>query len=258
MMLRWFVASMVVSGVTASCGHPGATPDAHDPPSDVAEDSIDAWVVLDAPDVLDAPSDAPSDAPIDASTDASLDLPDLQFVGREMENTLVVTDDHVFPDNCLVMEGCVSGVGNRRLLRFDTVTANLGTRDLIVGVPPPAGQSNDVFVWSPCHMHHHVANYTSYELVDSQGVVVTGHKQAFCLEDGEQVVPGAPATGYSCDNQGISRGWADIYVRSLPCQWIDVTGVPSGAYTLRIILNPVHALSESDYTNNVFAVPVQI
>lgn len=244
-MLRCFVASIVVSGVTAGCGHPGATPDAHEPPSDVAVDPLDALVVLDAPDI-----DAPVDAP--------LYLPDLQFVASEMVDTLVVTEDQILPDDCEVMEGCVGGTGDRRLLRFDTVTANRGTRDLVVGVPPPAGQSNDVFQWSECHMHHHVANYTNYELVNSAGTVVTGHKQGFCLGDSKQVQPGARRTGYSCDNQGISRGWADVYARFLPCQWIDVTGVPPGEYTLRVILNPVHAIPESDYTNNVFTVPVQI
>ena len=60
-------------------------------------------------------------------------------------------------------------------------------------------------------MHHHVTNYASYELVDGDGVVVTARKQAFCLEDDEQVQLGAQPTGYSCANQGISRGWADVY-----------------------------------------------
>jgi hypothetical protein len=162
-------------------------------------------------------------------------------------------------DDCAVTEGCVGASGRRRLLRFATVTANLGSGDLIVGMPPPPGESNDVFQWSPCHMHHHVANYASYELLDQAGTtVITGRKQAFCLEDVEQVQPGAPATGYSCGDQGISRGWADVYSRYLPCQWIDVTGVPLGNYTLRVVVNPLHTLPESDTTNNVFTVGVTI
>jgi Lysyl oxidase len=245
-MSRCFLASLAVSGavlgIAAGCGSHAGTQDAHGMPGDVADSSLDAFVPLDVPGGADVP---PSD------------LPDLQFVANEMANTVVVTNDNFAADDCVVMEGCVNAPGSRILLRFDTVTANRGAHDLVVGVPPPPGQSNPVFQWSACHMHHHFANYTSYELVNSTGVVITGRKQAFCLEDGEQVQPGAPATGYSCDNQGISRGWADVYTRYLPCQWIDVTGVPSGSYTLRVILNPAHVIPESDYTNNVFTVPVQ-
>jgi hypothetical protein len=233
-------------GVFAGCGNHAATHDADDPAGDVVAGPPDAFVALDAPGGSDA-----------ALLDAQSGLPDLQFVAGEMAGTVVVTSDNFYPDDCVVMEGCVGAAGNRQLLRFDTVTANRGSHDLVVGVPPPAGQSDKVFQWSACHMHHHVADYTSYELVNSTGTVVTGRKQAFCLEDGEQVQPGAPQTGYSCLNQGISRGWADVYTRYLPCQWIDITGIPSGAYTLRILLNPEHKIEESDYDNNVFTVPVR-
>ncbi|HEX2692047.1 MAG TPA: lysyl oxidase family protein [Kofleriaceae bacterium] len=250
-MLRCLAASSVVSsallGLVVGCGNHAAIHDAN-PPGDGANGPLDTFVFLDAPAVVDAPAvDAPPS-----------ELPDLQFVTSEMANTVVVASGNFSPDNCEVMEGCVGAAGSRVLLQFDTVTANRGAHDLVVGKPPPAGESNTVFQWSPCHMHHHFANYTSYELVNSTGVVVTGHKQAFCLEDVEQVEPGANQTGYRCDNQGISRGWADVYTRYMSCQWIDVTGVPSGSYTLRIILNPLHAISESDYTNNVFTIPVQI
>lgn len=66
--------------------------------------------------------------------------------------------------------------------------------------------------------------------------------------------PGAPRTGYTCLNQGISRGWADVYGRFLPCQWLDVTGLAPGDYTLRIVVNPLQTLVESDPTNNVFTI----
>jgi len=229
--------------VAAACGNSDVTRDAADPPGDVAPEP-DAFVALDA-NLADAPFDAPPG------------VPDLQFVEDRMVGSVVVTSDDFRDDYCEVIEGCVGAAGRRTLLRFDTVTANRGTGDLVVGVPPPPGASDPTFQWSACHMHHHVANYASYELVNSTGTVVTARKQAFCLEDSENVQPGAPRTGYSCLNQGISRGWADAYGRFLPCQWIDVTGVPSGAYTLRVVVNPLHTLPESDYTNNVFTVGVQ-
>ncbi len=243
------VASVVVLGALVGCRGPVVM----HAPDDAANDAAVPRDVAEPPDALDAPR-------IDASLidGSSLEIPDLQFVTEEMINTVVVTNDNFGADSCEVMEGCVAGGGARQLLRFDTVTANRGTGDLVVGVPPPAGESNAIFQWSSCHGHHHVANYTRYELVNNDGVVMTGRKQAFCLEDGEQVVPGVPATGYSCTNQGISHGWADVYTRYLPCQWIDVTDIAHGSYTLRIILNPAHALPESDYSNNVLTIPVSI
>jgi hypothetical protein len=194
-----------------------------------------------------------------ATSDAPLGLPDLQFVASEMAQTLTLMQLPFRDIDCEVVEGCVGAAGERTLLRFDTVSANRGTADLVVGVPPPPGQSNDVFEWSPCHMHHHVRNYASFELLDATGtVVVTARKQSFCLEDDENVQPGVPPTGYSCTDQGITHGWADVYNRFLSCQWIDVTGVPSGTYTLRVIANPLRTLPESNYDNNTFTAPVQL
>lgn len=233
-----------MAGLAAGCGHPpGALPE--DAPPDVA--AIDAAV-----------PDAVPDAAVDGSPfDAPPGIADLQFIAAEMNNSVVVTSDDFRDADCEVQEGCVGAAGRRTLVRFDTVSANRGTADVFVGVPPPPGESNDVFEWSPCHMHHHVKNYASYELRDARGVVLTARKQAFCLEDGEQIQPGIPATGYSCMRQGITRGWADVYSRYLPCQWIDVTDLPSGTYSLHIVVNPTRFIPESNYDNNEFSVTVQ-
>lgn len=60
------------------------------------------------------------------------------------------------PDACPVHEGCVDKPGLRRLLRFDTVTMNMGDSDFSAGVPDT---SNPQFVWDPCHrrMREHPA-----------------------------------------------------------------------------------------------------
>jgi len=191
--------------------------------------------------------------------DAPAGIPDLQFVAAEMTQSVRITRTNFRPDECEIAEGCVGAPGGRTLLRFDTVSANRGTADLTVGVPPPPGESNDRFEWSPCHMHHHVRNYASYELLDATGTaVLTARKQSFCLEDDENIQPGVPPTGYSCTDQGITRGWADVYSRELPCQWIDITDVAAGTYTLRVVVNPLRTLPESNYDNNTFTVPVVV
>lgn len=230
----------VVVGAALGCGRPAGAPGMRD--------------ASDAPGPLDAPSDA--SVPDASPFDAPAGLPDLQFVADAMLGTVEVTVDFFMPDDCAVQEGCVGAPGWRTLVRFDTVTANLGTGDLRIGIPPEAGVSDGVFQWSPCHMHHHVADYASYELIDAAGNVTTARKQSFCLEDERQIVLGAPAHGYSCTDQGISYGYADAYARGLACQWIDATDLPHGAYTLRVTVNPKQTIVETDTTNNTITLAV--
>ena len=42
----------------------------------------------------------------------------------------------------------------------------------------------------------------------------------------------------------------DLYGSHLDCQWIDITDVPLGTYTLRLRVNPDYLVLESDYKNN--------
>ena len=189
---------------------------------------------------------------LDAALDTPAGAPDLALVAARMDGSALVTEQAFAATDCEVIEGCVGGLGARRLLRFNTVTANVGTADLVLGKTPPAGTSDGVFVWSPCHMHHHVAGYAAFSLWDGDALVVTGRKQAFCLEDDAQVAPGTPSHGYRCNFQGMTVGWADVYGRDLPCQWLDVTEVPPGTYRLRVEIDAEHVLPDSDPSNNTW------
>jgi hypothetical protein len=133
---------------------------------------------------------------------------------------------------------------------------------MVMGVPSNAP---DLFHFSDCHQHYHFDGYAVYDLLDPTGnVVAEGHKQAFCLIDLDQWAAGYPGPNYNCGNQGISKGWADIYSGNLDCNWIDVTDVPPGDYTLRISVNPpldatgVPPVVERDYSNNVLEYPVSL
>jgi hypothetical protein len=77
-------------------------------------------------------------------------------------------------------------------------------------------------------------------------------------------LPGAPAIRVY-DNVtdpilGISIGWADVYSRNLPGQWIDVTGLADGEYWLEVIANPYgpDRILESNYTNNTTRILVNL
>jgi hypothetical protein len=160
------------------------------------------------------------------------------------------------PDDCAIFEGCVGAPGMRTLLRFDLRTPNIGAADMFLGKPG----EGDLFEYSMCHDHYHFKSYADYKLIDANGnEVAFGHKQAFCLED---IQPNStPPTGdskFTCGFQGISAGWSDVYSGGLPCQWIDITGVPSGNYTLRAAVNFEQLLAEESYDNNIAEVPVVV
>jgi hypothetical protein len=160
---------------------------------------------------------------------------------------------------CAYQEGLIWKTGSRRLLRFSTQIFNNGPDDFYLG-NPAADTNKELFVWSACHAHYHMSGWAQYELINGNGnVVALGHKQGFCLRDSYKFREPARATQYySCANQGISANWGDIYTWDLDGQWIDITDLASGSYTLRLEVNPERRFPETDYSNNAVTIPVTI
>ncbi len=226
-----------------------ATPDLAPPPDAPSDDTyVDVPIVVDPDQPLaDAPPppmDArPSDAP-------SGPLPNLIPVISNPQ----IQERTFAAGSCEVMEGCTVA-GNRRLLRFDLSTPNLGPGDLYLGAPTMAGRPATMFEYGTCHMHWHLRGYADYRLVDMAGREVgRGHKQSFCLLDsGRYMGMGADlpaAMRYNCGNQGIHAGWMDVYGRSLDCQYIDITGVAPGRYRIRAQINVERVVTENNYGDN--------
>jgi len=183
------------------------------------------------------------------------ELADLAIDAPYAESSIVIETVFFSANSCENQEACIEGTGDRKLMRFDLKTPNFGDGDLFLGDPT----GNDLFEYSSCHDHFHFLGYARYSLVDDNGTpVANGHKQAFCLLDFEELGPGSPPGQYHCGYQGISAGWSDIYSGQLDCQWVDITDVPPGDYTLRVEVNFDQTLAESDYSNNVEDIPVTI
>lgn len=207
------------------------------------------------PDLPPPTPESPGNGPL------GCDAPDLVIDESWIEP--VLTDIFVSEMTCEYAEGCLGGLGWRTIMRFALTVPNIGSRDLVLGV---AANEPYVFHYSDCHDHHHFDEFARFELLDSEGatVVATGHKQGFCLLDSYSWAWANEPGTYDCSNQGISRGYADIYEADLPCQWVDVTDVPPGDYVLRATLNqprPDSALPllvERRYDNNVVEVPVSV
>jgi hypothetical protein len=201
--------------------------------------------------------------------------PNLVMNAARLASSIVYKTQNFTAKDCAYVEGSLTGTGKRTLIRFDVSSANRGTAPIVLGAP----QNNSLFQYSPCHRHYHFSGYALYELFGSDprtttsAPLVTGRKQAFCLEDFERDSPTAGPAVYTCSNQGIGVGWADTYGSYLDGQWLDITGVAPGQYWLRVIVNPYNvvgspiydpsspaaaALRESDYTDDTAVVAVTI
>lgn len=186
-------------------------------------------------------------------------LPDLTVDPGVLASSLQFSQVSAETDPCLINEACLAGPGERVVLRFSSRTQNIGVADFVIGDP----NGNPNFMYDSCHMHFHYHQYAEYRLVDpSSNVVVTGKKQGFSIIDMGKVDPSDPNTPdspkYNGGFQGIQRGWYDEYGAGLPCQWIDITGVPAGNYTLEVEVNPQRRIAEWSYANNVASIPVTI
>lgn len=148
--------------------------------------------------------------------------------------------------DCAVIDGCVGGPGLRRLLRFAAAVRNEGDADLIVGPPRPP-----VFERTSCFGFPQRREFAVFRL-SGDGGVVEATKPGGCLSDDE---PREGAT-YTCDAQGLSAGFADVYGVNLECQWLDVTGLPSGSYRLEVTLNSTRQFAERSFDDNVVAFDV--
>ena len=149
-----------------------------------------------------------------------------------------------------VQDGCVTP-GTHRLLRFDFLSYNAGTSDLVIGSP---AARPDLFVWSPAHGHYHLKDFNEFLFFDASGNLATvGYKQAFCAIDIERISPSSAPNAQFTDcnsDQGISAGWADVYSSFLACQFVVIDGIPDGDYTLQSTTNAQRVAAEDCYGDN--------
>ena len=181
--------------------------------------------------------------------------PDLIVNQFRLEGNVAVQTRSFAASDCAVVEGCTLA-GARRLLLFDVGLVNIGDGDLVIGDP---AQRPDLFHLSPCHGHYHMDGVAAYELLATNGqTVLTVRKQGFCFRDNTPAFPDVGEGKFTCDNQGLTVGWEDVYDKSLDCQWLDITGIPAGDYILRVVCNPDAILHESNLQNNVAEVLITL
>lgn len=184
----------------------------------------------------------------------------------------------------------LESAGDRTLLRFSTTTKNVGARalELRAGEILEAADRQTSrqrvyqrvylegggyreyvagdFEYHPGHGHFHFENYARYELQPENAPGASqreSSKTTFCVMDNVRIntqLPGAPkrAVYDTCGNQvqGMSVGWGDKYSYRLAGQAIDITGLPDGTYNLRIIVDPLNRLVETNDADNTSEVRI--
>jgi hypothetical protein len=174
-------------------------------------------------------------------------------------------------------------VGSQTFLRFSTISVNVGAGALELRSGKAKKRKNGnarqrvyqriqladgsfservagEFIYHRGHNHTHFEDYALYELLPegaSDALKRMTSKTSFCIIDTVQFdtsLPGAPASPVydSCSDtiQGLSVGWGDRYFYGLSGQEIDITGLPDGAYVLRLTIDPKDRLQEADDEDN--------
>ena len=220
-------------------------------------------------------------APTTCADDCDVLLPDLVPI---VDGALVSPTDPLPPQS--IFFDTITEPG-RTLMRFASLTANVGDGPLhVLGLGfDDDGALNTTqrlwtqdmryqdrlagaFVFHEGHDHIHLEDFEEYRLLDTSGGVVTSSgKVSFCLLDSvalddpeELVIDFGIHLGVDCgtNEQAINPGFADYYGATLPDQWIDVTDVAPGDYSIEIIADPSDFLVEADETNNAVSFPVTI
>ncbi len=189
--------------------------------------------------------------------------PDLIVYEERIKEEIYVViegEDDFSKFDCLIEEGCMTGYGERQLLKFNTRIGNIGDVDYYIGKTPPK-QSDVSLPWeyAPCHNHIHYQGFAEYLLYDANNMPVndaTG-KVGFCVEDSNC---SGNLEKFTCGNQGISAHCYDEYPAEngssqWDCQWVDVTDLEEGIYTLVVRANWNKAPDatgrvETNYYNN--------
>lgn len=121
------------------------------------------------------------------------------------------------------------------------------------------------------HNHWHLRDLEGYVLQNTAATIKrTGEKHGFCFFDNYRFdlsMPGAPQSpvytgcGRPTDTQvtmGLSIGWGDKYAYKLPDQYIDISGLPSGQYTLTATADVQNGFTERCEGNNTTTAVLQI
>ena len=214
-------------------------------------------------------------------TDRQADLqPDLQqlMTSAYLEDKTIFLLQCAMEENCLASQAYVERHDSyRRLLRFTTAIANVGSADFRPFIP------KSLWEWHACHQvgfkvlflelipffstiipwkHSHILKFlihwggellkdirhpsasrtmTALVLIVTILVQIMATRLNSCLSN---------AFLQRINFQGISAGCTDVYYNNIDCQWIDITDLPVGTYVFKMAINPEYKIAEVTFENN--------
>ena len=229
-----------------------------------------------------------------APSDLSLETPDYVGISYFAFPAPLVRDvaEAAGTRGCRVDE--IVETEGRRCLRFSTAVGNIGAGPLDVLLPVDSQRfvqrihrTDGGFTeleagpaeWHATHAHWHNAAANLYTLhpydpaTGERGDALSvGKKGGICFADTGIVDVGLPSMrppaypGTGCVDpraeqawsMGISAGWYDLYGYVLSDQYLELTGVEDGTYTLCVIVNQDGTLHESNPENNESCTPFRL
>ena len=156
-----------------------------------------------------------------------------------------------FEGDCSI-EKCVSGRGARRLLMFPLNLANAGDGDMLLALRGAPGVRHVA-----CDDSSFLDDFLRYELIDADGVRRAGGVgdiNVTCYND----YLSQSTSPFDCQTLGIEAHSYRSFLVGDSCQWVDITTVPPGQYTLRVSVNSNAQLAEADFGNNEIVLPVTV
>jgi len=145
--------------------------------------------------------------------------------------------------NCLLQK-CVDGPGSRRLLRFPLNVVNRGDSPMILALRDAPGVRSIA-----CDGSIFLNGFLRYELLDANGArraSGSGDVGLTC----ELGYDAQSTSAFDCALLGLEPHSYRSYASDADCQWVDITTLPPGQYTLRLSVNADYQLRERDVENN--------
>ncbi len=155
-----------------------------------------------------------------------------------------------------VLDYCVP-VGTRRVLAVDFDLVNRGKEDLYLG--------EDYL--SPWNVYSHRELWTRFTgfwrimVRDKANTVVAMVEPAMVpsLSGTRPAFPWASTTRrFNFNSQGLRGGWIQTVQSHWACQYVDITGVPPGDYSVEVIADPWDRIPETDESNNSVSFPITL
>ncbi len=118
------------------------------------------------------------------------------------------------------------------------------------------------------HEHWHFEQFANYALLDAtRSQSLRSNKTGFCIAPTDAIDLAARGADWhpynaglfsACGSSGaiwtreaLPAGWGDTYYQALPGQSFNITNLPNGTYYIRVTVNPLGALYETNGSDNV-------